>query len=121
SFVASDGADGTVTMVGAFNDLFFEGNTLTAFSGPNATGDVLGSVSATGAGDFFGLSSTVGIGSITFSGPSTEIDDLVFSPVSSGSPPTDPIKISFDDLPAMSHITDSAVPPTDVRLSDHFL
>ena len=80
NFVTPEGQPSTVTMVGAFNDLIFNHNTMTAYTGPNATGVVLGSVSAEGPGDFFGLQSPIGIGSITFSGRSTEIDDLVFSP-----------------------------------------
>jgi hypothetical protein len=81
TFVGPDGGLGGVSMVGAFNDLIFGQNLLTAYSGPDATGTILGSVSAEGPGDFFGLMSTESIGSITFSGRSTEVDDLVFSPV----------------------------------------
>jgi hypothetical protein len=81
TFTGPQGQPGTVMMVGAFNDLLLGNNTLTAYSGPNGSGTALGAVSATAPGDFFGLRSTVGIGSITFSGFSTEVDDLVFSPI----------------------------------------
>ena len=80
SFLAPDGSPGTTSHVGAFNDGIFNNNIMTAYSGPDGTGLVLGTVSATSERDFFGLSSHIGIGSITFSGISTEIDDLVFGP-----------------------------------------
>lgn len=80
NFLSQTGGPGTVSKVGAWNDKMFGYNTLTAYAGPNATGMILGSVSATGPGSFFGLASGEGIRSVTFSGYSTEIDDLVFAP-----------------------------------------
>ena len=80
NFLSQNGGPGTVSKVGAWNDKMFGYNTLTAYAGPNATGMILGSVSAAGPGNFVGLASAEGIGSVTFSGYSTEIDDLVFTP-----------------------------------------
>lgn len=79
-FVTPDGQPAFVESVGAFNDLIFGNNTLSAWSGSGGTGTLLGEVAATGPGDFMGLFSTDPIASVTFSGYSTEIDDLVFSP-----------------------------------------
>jgi len=113
TFLTQGGDPGQVSMVGAFNDTMFGQNTLTVYSGLDATGTNLGFVEATGPGEFFRLQSTVaerkpedallayqslfyedtggftipepttlqGIGSITFSGTSTEIDDLTYSAV----------------------------------------
>ena len=81
TFVTPSGEPAKVSQVGAFNDLIFGNNTLTAYAGPDASGRVLGTSSASGRGDFFGFGSSAGIASVTFSGYSTEIDDLVFTPV----------------------------------------
>ena len=79
-FVTPDGEPCFIHSVGAFNDTIFGHNTLSAWSAPGGTGVLLGQVDATGPGNFMGLCSTDPIASITFSGVSTEIDDLVFSP-----------------------------------------
>lgn len=81
NFIQLNGDFGWVQKVGAFQDYMFGYNILSAWSLPNATGELLGQVSATGPGDFMGLYCSEGIASITFSGYSTEIDDIVFSPV----------------------------------------
>lgn len=83
-----------IHMVGARSDLMFGNNLLTAFSGLDGTGSILGSVPATGPGEFFGLYSIDAIKSITFSGYSTEIDDFIFSansPVIADAPAPPPI------------------------------
>jgi hypothetical protein len=81
NFVTPSGQPGFVYSVGAFNDLLFGQNILAAWSEPDGTGTLLGQVDATGPWDFMGLRSTEPIASVTFRGYSTEIDDLVFSPV----------------------------------------
>jgi hypothetical protein len=90
TFLDPTGEPASVKMAGAFNDLVFDRNQLTAYSGPDASGTILGTVSATGAGDFFGLKSPEGIGSISFAGHSTEVDDLVFTP------PGEPLKAGVE-------------------------